>query len=389
MKKKVDIIIVGAGLIGSALALTLVQRNPRLSIAVVERSAQLSENVFPNQRVVALGRVATDILDSVGVLEQLGSEFANPYSQMFIWDENSHGELAFNAQEHGIAQLGYMIDSVQCTLLLQQKVSQQASIQTHFACQAQSFKRAQKGVNLDLGDHVISAPLIVAADGASSWLRKQAKIFANHRSYNQQGIVAKIKTQEIHQNTAWQRFLSSGPLALLPLADNQCSIVWSVDESRSAELMSMNEGQFTEQLSQALGCKLGKISILSKPVAFPLISQQAEKYFVRNVVLVGDAAHSIHPLAGQGANLGFKDIQALTDILMQVPASSFDDIQLLDAYQRKRKIDNEQTDFMMSALHHAYQDNVPTWLTLRGTGMNMINRSTGLKDILIKQAVGD
>jgi len=391
--KKFDIVVVGAGLIGSALALALVKqsssRGKALRVALVERTPQLKSNELPNQRVIALGKAATDLLAMVNVFDQLSPSFSNPYERMFIWDENSNGELEFTASEHKLSRLGYMVDSVQCTLLLQRQVEQVAEISTFYNSEALSFSRInQSTVELELSSETLQAPLMVAADGASSWLRSQAKIFANHRSYQQKGIVAKITTEESHQNTAWQRFLSTGPLALLPVEKNQCSIVWSVSNPQVSELMSLDKGAFEQSLMNALGGKLGKVSLLSKRLSFPLVSQQAQSYFVRNVGLIGDAAHSIHPLAGQGANLGFKDVIALVDTLTGESVVSLSDVRLLHRYQQLRKVDNQQTDFMMTALHHAYSETLPAWLALRGLGMNSVDRSNAIKAFLVTQAAG-
>ena len=396
--KHVDIIIVGAGLIGSTLALALAQQQNKgkrkpLTIALVERSPQLNENPIPNQRVVALGKVATDLLNDLGILNKLGKAFCNSYERMFVWDESSHGELEFVAQEHDLLQLGSMVDSVQCTLLLQQQVCRTSSIKTYFDCSPASLgfvegANGERLAQLHLTDDTLSAPLIIAADGASSWLRRQAKIFINHRPYQQKGIVARIQTERSHENTAWQRFLTTGPVALLPVENNQSSIVWSADNARATELMALSDDEFEVQLAQALDNELGRVSLLTKRVAFPLVSQKAQSYFARNVALIGDAAHSIHPLAGQGANLGFKDVQALVDILNEDNVELLSDVELLVRYQRKRKADNQQVDVMMSALHHAYQSRSPLWLALRGGGMNVINRSELFKSWLVNQAIG-
>ena len=391
--KKFDIVIVGAGLIGSALALALVRASTRkgksLQVAVVERSSQLQLNEMPNQRVIALGKVASDLLTSVGVFDQLTTAFSNPYERMFIWDENSNGELEFSAEEHKLPLLGYMVDSVQCTLLLQREVEQTEGITTYYQSDALCFSRTNRSIaELTLPDVRLQAPIMIAADGASSWLRKQAKIFANHHSYHQRGIVAKISTEEPHQNTAWQRFLSEGPLALLPVEKNQSSIVWSVSNHQATELMNLSQVAFEQRLTQALGKKLGKVSLLSQRLSFPLTSQQAQSYFVRNVGLVGDAAHSIHPLAGQGANLGFKDVVALVHILTDESVTSLSDVRLLHRYQKLRKADNQQTDIVMTALHYAYRESMPAWLAVRGVGMNAVDRSKALKAIFVNQAIG-
>jgi len=391
--KKVDIIIVGAGLIGCSLALMLAKQkslagNKKFTIALIERSAQLTQNKSPNQRVVALGKLATDILSELNVVEALSRDACYPYQGMTVWDENSDGELLFNASELDQACLGHITDSVQCTIELQKMVEGNNKITPYYQAQTESLILDKTGVQLTLNETVLSAPLIVAADGSSSWVRQQAKIFVNHRPYQQKGIVAKVETERSHQDTAWQRFLSTGPLAFLPVSENQCSIVWSADDDRAEKLMSLSNDKFERALQHALGNKLGKVTLLTKPIAFPLTSQLTEKYFARNVALVGDAAHRIHPLAGQGANLGFKDIDALLKVLTAENVSDLSNIRLLKRYESLRQSDNKQTDFLMSALHHVYQDNVPAWLLMRGFGMNLINRSKSLKGWLVSQALG-
>jgi len=270
--KKVDIIIVGAGLIGCSLALMLAKQkslagNKKFTIALIERSAQLTQNKSPNQRVVALGKLATNILSDVGVINLLGRDACYPYQGMTVWDENSDGELTFNAGELDQQCLGHMIDSNQCVIELQKIVEATNKIVPYYEAKTESLVVNETGAQLTLDKVVVSAPLVIAADGGSSWVRRQAKIFSNHRSYQQKGIVAKIATEHSHQDTAWQRFLSTGPLALLPVNDNQCSIVWSAYNERADELVSLTKGEFESALQQALGNKLGKVKLLTKPLA--------------------------------------------------------------------------------------------------------------------------
>jgi len=321
MAKDYDIVIVGAGLIGSTLGLWLTKYT-QLSVAVVERESRLTKNASPNQRVVALGSTATTLLTDVGIFQGLGPESSHPYSTMVVWDEHSNGEL------------------------------------------------------------------VVAADGARSWIRQQAKIFANHRDYQQLGIVARIQTEKSHENCAWQRFLSSGPLAVLPLSENQSSIVWSATNDRASELLQLTELEFCDALSEALQRRLGSVELLSERQAFPLRSQRAERYYTKNIVLLGDAAHSVHPLAGQGANLGFKDVACLGDLLAQSSRLELGNLPLLARYERARKNDNEQTDTLMSALDLIYRDRSTTGALLRGLGMKMVNSSLMFRRLLALQAMG-
>lgn len=383
-----DLIVVGAGLIGAAFALSLAKLRSDLQILLVEQAAQVVDNPLPNQRVLALGKHATDMLDDIGLMSQLDQNNCYPYQQMFVWDAQSSGELKFNAKDYSQEQLGMMIDGVSLTQLLQQSMQSQPNITVYYELEisSMSIDVEQAEISTSVGD--FSAPLIVAADGARSWCRRQAKIFAHRKAYNQQGIVARIQTEFSHQDTAWQVFMPSGPLGLLPLTDNQCSIVWSTDNTKADELMTLDKDTFATNVRDALDAKLGDVTLLSKRQKFPLQSVKAETYFKRRLVLIGDAAHSIHPLAGQGANLGFKDIAALVKVLTNIGADNFGDLGVLQRYQMARKADNEQTDFMMTSLARAYQANQGWWLKLRGSGMNWLSRSPRIKKILARQAMG-
>ena len=404
-KKRVDIAIVGAGLIGSALALWL-SKKTNLSIALIERNTPMDAPKEPNQRVVALGHLAIDFLRDIGALDLLTPEQSHPYNVMRVWDESSNGELEFDSKSLDKDKLGCMVDSLACNHALQQLLIEQTQqndikphpVQCYFGATLQSLSRANgrgclSALTCDGEALELSAQLIVAADGGQSWVRQQAGIFANHHAYQQRGIVARIETEESHQNCAWQRFLSSGPIAVLPLANNQSSIVWSADDTLASELLALSAPEFEARLEYALQSRLGKVTLLSDRAGFPLNSQSAEVYYQRNVVLLGDAAHSIHPLAGQGANLGFKDALVLGRLmadLSRVEASSkqLGEPKFLAKYQKKRQGDNQQTDALMSALHACYQLELPIWMATRGLGMNFLNRSSLLREALAKQAMG-
>ena len=415
-----DVIVVGAGMVGSAFALLLskvISKHPGLKIAVVEHAAMLPKAEHLNQRVVALGEAATDVLKEVGIFESLADNVCHAYDKMFVWDENTDGELGFAAQDYNKTSLGYLIDSLECARLLQSQLAADENIHTfyEFSAVSLSFACTDGPSALDLGggngssaelrsdNAVLRAPLVVAADGNRSWVRQQAKIMSSQHDYQQRGIVVKIHTELSHQDTAWQRFLETGPVAVLPLADNQSSIVWSANLTLAEQLMAMPDKDFEIALADALETRLGKVQVLSKRLSFPLKSQTAERYFRKGVVLIGDAAHSIHPLAGQGANLGFKDAVSLAQVLADAlennsisrvnssprpDTSQLGDLAILERYQRARKLDNQQTDMMMSALHLAYQNNAPWWLGARSIGMNWIGSSIAIKRLLARQAMG-
>ena len=383
-KSKYDVIVVGAGLIGAVFALRLAQSSD-YRILVIERAERISSNLMPNQRVLALGDVATTALKSIGVFDKLQASDCYPYSRMFVWDDCSAGELEFTSKDYQRESLGHMVDAVSLTMLLQQAMDEHALITVNYQLAIDDLSLGTN--NASIGEN--EAPLIVAADGANSWCRRKAKIFANKTIYQQKGIVARIQTEMSHEDTAWQAFLPTGPLGLLPLNNNQCSIVWSADSDKAEQLLAYSDTDFADALAQAIQGRLGKVELLSPRQTFPLLSMKAETYFKHRLVLIGDAAHSIHPLAGQGANLGFKDVEALVDqlVLVEKP-NSLGDLDILSRYQRSRKADNEQTDWFMSAIYKAYQNDSGWWPAMRGSGMNWLSGSKRLKSILAKQAIG-
>jgi ubiquinone biosynthesis UbiH/UbiF/VisC/COQ6 family hydroxylase len=331
--------------------------------------------------------LATDFLEDVGVFLSLTSEHSNPYQKMFVWDENSDGELAFDAANLDQTCLGHMVDSQMLSYQLQQAVLN-SRVNCHFDVRASKLELSRSGASLDTELGRFDTKLLIAADGSQSWVRQQAKIFANRREYGQRGIVAKITSSKPHQNCAWQCFLPTGPVAILPLSESQSSIVWSADNALAEHLMNMDDGAFSDALSHALQGRLGEVTLLSTRQSFKLTSLRAEQYYKRNLVLLGDAAHNIHPLAGQGANLGFKDALALGALLANSKSSELGSPRLLSAYQAKRQADNNQTDALMSALHQAYKLGLPVWMLARGLGMNAINNSSILRNALARQAMG-
>ncbi len=391
MAQDYDVVVVGAGLIGASFALLIAAQQPRWRIAVVERAAPLLRPTETNQRVVALGQLATDMLERIGVLSSLDAGACFAYRRMFVWDQHSRGELEFDAQELGLPRLGHMVDSERCNFALQNALRDCANVDVYFNSHINTLNNPSPKLDcaqLQTNHGVFSASLIVAADGAHSTLRRMAKISTNQYRYKQAGIVAKIAPHFAHQDTAWQRFLTTGPVGVLPLANNECSIVWSCDEALSEDLCAMNDAQFCEELAAALDYRLGAVQLLSARQSFTLTSQYANRYYSGRVALLGDAAHSIHPLAGQGANLGFKDMKCMLELFAQAGKSGLDSIKLLARYERLRQSDNRATDRAMSLLNAAFLNTNPVWAAVRGMGMRWVSGSGALKTLLTQHAIG-
>jgi len=401
MSESFDLIVVGAGLVGCAFALDVAQRS-NLKVALVERSSRLGVDAREpsissgNQRVVALGMKSVDILRRVGAFKQLTPIQAHAYTSMRVWDENSIGELSFDALDVGKSLLGYMVDALACTSVLQETADcfpnatrSSGGLTCFFDTNISAIELGAAGCHLYGGDQIhLKAPLVVAADGSRSWVRQQAKIQSSRLNYEQLGIVAKIKSESSHQNCAWQRFLKTGPLAILPLHDNYCSIVWSADSSHAKRLMDLPDDEFCALLGQTVDWRLGNIIEVSPRQSFPLLSQQAETYTAPGVALIGDAAHSIHPLAGQGANLGFKDAECLANLIVAAKPNEHARLSLLDQYQKRRGPDNRQTDMLMTLLNGGFKNSNRAVSALRGWGMNWFDQNSFLKKVLAEQAMG-
>jgi 2-octaprenylphenol hydroxylase len=382
-----DVVIVGAGMVGAALALQL-SAQTSLTICLLERASMLPDSSAPNQRVVALGQQAHKVLSELKVFQLLGESHAFPYQSMYVWDAASHGELQFAADDVNEPQLGFMVDAIRCNYLLQQQCIADPNIECRFDTHLNAIENTAQAARLDMDQGHMRARLVVAADGANSWVRRQARIFTNQLDYQQSGIVTRIVSQKPHQACAWQRFLETGPVAFLPLAENQCSIVWSVDSSELTSLMQLSDEAFADRLASSIEYRLGALQLLDPRQAFKLRSQRADRYFEQRVVLIGDAAHSIHPLAGQGVNLGLHDVVCLSRVLSSVAKEDIATAATLERYQRRRKPANEQVDRAMSMLRTAYQPGPAIWHTLRGTGMNLISRSPLMRRLLVRQALG-
>lgn len=394
MSHHYDIIIIGSGIVGSVAALALA-KNTNLKIALIESQpislTWRSENY--DHRVSAISLASKRILENISVWSDIQAKRITPYTHMHVWDEKSLGKIDFDAREIEESVLGYIIeDSVMRTSLLQ-KISNTPAIDLIHSVKLTSLQKKPARVELSAQDgKIFSAKLLIAADGANSWVREQANIELKSRDYEQTAIVATIQTAMSHQHTAWQRFLTTGPLAFLPLSDlNTCSIVWSATHDDANELLKLNDELFLEKLTIASEKKVGDITKVSQRYHFPLRMRHAKNYVEEHIALIGDAAHTIHPLAGQGVNLGLLDAASLAEVIMIAMSKNrdFSSLGTLRRYERWRKSDNLTMLASVDALKQLFINQSVLAKNLRNIGLSFTDRCGFIKNIFTHYAVGN
>ncbi len=401
-----DIVIVGAGMVGASLAASL--GDTGFSIALIDAQAAkslqqtkpLPTNVHGFEpRVSALTFASRDLLQGLGVWQHIQAETVLPYRHMHVWDQLGTAQIDFSAAELYEDALGYIIENQNIVSALHQVLKQQENLKCFFGAGIANLNHLQgeevRNV-LELADgRQIKAKLLVAADGANSRIRTWLSMATREWDYQHHAIVATIKTQKPHNKTAWQSFSETGPLALLPLQDKEgsdlyCSIVWSQTPNRAKSLMALDEEQFCRALAKDSESILGRIEAVSERYSIPLRQRHAKEYVTAGVALIGDAAHTIHPLAGQGVNLGFKDLVALSEVLIAADQNQLNpgNLMLLKRYQRQRQADNLLMMGAMEGFKRLFAQPDPLLRWARNAGLDFVNKQGFLKKQLVKHAMG-
>lgn len=385
----VDVMIAGGGVVGLALAQRLAQLG--LSVGVVERGAwPRAVDAKDWLRVSALNRASTALLTDLGVWTALPAGTFAPLRGMQVRDALGGGRLQFDGAEQPAGLLGHMVHNNALRWALLQAVNShpQVTLWSQTTIESWDQEKAKVKVQLSSGQG-IQAQLLVAADGAQSAVRTQADIGVTQWSYAQQGLVATIATEQPHQQVARQIFLDGGPLALLPLADPQrCSIVWSLPTALADALLAESETDFNAQLQQAFGPVLGALRLQGERRAFPLQMRQCTTPVAPRLALVGDAAHTVHPLAGWGLNMGLKDIAVLSDIVVRayVRGRDLGHAATLARYRRYCVLEHWQKQLTLTGLHRLYQFKTPAWCLARKFGMQTIEQQRLFKRWLVAAA---
>ena len=392
-----DLIIVGAGMVGSTLALALERTG--LKILLIDAGALQArpfsaENAF-EPRVSALSAASQRILERVGAWPGITTRRASPYSEMRVWDGSGTGHIHFSAASVHAEVLGHIVENQVVQDALLDALKALGSVEMTAGARLERMERDAGGWQLTLADgQTLQAPLVVAADGANSTVRRLSGCETREWDYLHHAIVTSVRCAEPNQRTAWQRFTDDGPLAFLPLQrgddHNWCSIVWSVPEAEATRLMALDDGGFKAALGRAFEYRLGDVLEADRRLCIPLRQRHAKRYVQPGLALIGDAAHTIHPLAGQGVNLGLLDAATLAEVIQAALTreENPDSIRVLGRYERRRMPHNLAMMAAMEGFERLFQADPPLLRWLRNTGLKGVQALPEAKAIIVRQALG-
>ncbi len=398
MKQRYDIVIIGGGMTGLTIAALLAQgsRAEALKLTVIDAAPR--PRFDPDDdialRVSAVATGSAELLDSIGAWEAVVSTRACRYEHMRVWDgaddPDGPSTLRFDADEFAVPQLGFIVENV----LIQDavlRVLDRTDVNLRFDTPIAAIENAGATYRVQLEDgRELAADLLIGADGARSFVRESAGIEVTRRPYAQTAFVTHLRPQEPHGATARQRFLDDGPLGMLPLADGRISVVWSTVHETARRAMAASDEELGRMLTDASDEVLGELVAAGPRGTFPLCAQHARNYVLSRLALIGDAAHAVHPLAGQGANLGLADASTLSTVIEEAirKGEHPGDRPVLRRYERARKGANATMLHLMTGLNQLFAAGSPTIGELRRAGMRLFNVSGPLRERAVKVALG-
>lgn len=393
-RRRLDVAVVGGGVVGAACALSLARLG--LEVALVEgREPAHWSAATPDLRVYAFAPDNAALFDGLGVWDSVRSARAQAYRRMRVWDASGGGELSFDADLLGRDQLGWIVEN---NLLAERlwAALPEAGVRLHCPARVESMEQdgacmETGGVRLRLDEGTrLEARLAIAADGADSTLRQLAGLQVSAHDYRQRGVVAFVETEQPHQQTAWQRFLPGGPLAFLPFVDGRSSIVWTLPNAEAERVLALRDDAFDSELTRAFEARLGEVRAVSRREAFPLRRQLADAYVAGKVLLMGDAAHVVHPLAGQGVNLGLRDVARLRNTVADAQSRRADwsSPHRLARWSRECRSENAAAAYAFDGINRVFSNDGMHATLLRGFALGMAGKIPPLAALFWRKASG-
>jgi len=394
-----DVIVIGGGMVGSmlsaALAVTQTAHPETLNVCVLEDrlpdSFEAGSSPDYDLRVSALSIASENMLDAVGAWRGITDRRCCQFQRMSVWDGEQQGRTDFNATEVHASHLGHIVENRVIQLALLDTINALPSVTVLSPARLSRYHITQNGVCVTLEDgRQVTARLLVGADGANSMVRQLAGIDMDRKAYPQHALVANVETQMPQQDITWQRFVPSGPQAFLPLCGQRGSLVWYHSEEEVQRLKGLPDKEFIEQLQKHFPSELGGVVNVNSKGSFPIAKAHAKTYIANRVALVGDAAHTVHPLAGQGVNLGLLDAAALSQVIRNAKTKGRDigDHAVLRRYQRWRYGDNQLMIVALDAMYEAFKPRPLVIQQARSASLNLVNRFDGLRRRVIRHAMG-
>lgn len=386
-----DVVVVGAGMTGAAAALGFAQEGMRVALLEKAEPTAFDANSAPDVRISAISRSSVDLLKQLGAWQHVEAMRSAPYRQLETWEEQGSNVL-FDADDLGLPELGFMVENRVLQLALWQECQKYKNLEricpTQLTHLYQSNSQKEWIVSLDDGRE-LQTKLVIGADGANSQVRKLAGIGSRGWQYRQSCMLITIQTDGPQQDKTWQQFFPSGPRAFLPLYDNWASLVWYDSPAKIRRLQSMSMEQLTEAITEAFPERLGAVNAVACG-AFPLTRHHANRYVIDGLALVGDAAHTINPLAGQGVNLGYRDVDSLLKVVTHAKEylGAWHSLEVLKRYQRRRLPDNLVMQAGMDVFYMAFSEQLPGLKMLRNLGLMAAQRAGEAKKLALKYALG-
>jgi 2-octaprenylphenol hydroxylase len=378
-----DIAIIGGGLVGAGLAASLADGGQR--VALIERKPPPAPAAEWDTRVYTLTPASIEFLDRIGAWQRVAPERVTPIYDMRVFGDDGRSRLDFSAYESGLLQLGATVESGRLHHALWQGLERQRNLSLLCPVVPSELRRIETGVVVGLeSGRAVSARLLVGADGADSWVRRTAGIQASAGTYDQLGVVANFGCERAHRHIAYQWFRSDGVLAYLPLPERRVSIVWSTSRAHARDLLDLPPARLCERVSEAGGGALGDLEPLTRPAAFPLSRMVSDRMALDRIALIGDSAHVVHPLAGQGINLGLGDAHCLADLLRETPDPG--DRMLLRRFERSRAEDILELRWVTEGLFRLFDTKHEVMRRIRNLGLNLTNFNPVLKTLLARRA---